>query len=252
MAVWAAICACNCFAGAGDSVNVFGVVEVLSKSTNTIVSVPWVKLGVGDDQPIRVCDLVLTNNLSLGDTITVYPVDRRYEAQPFTGWVLAEDGWNSMITVTIDSQYVAPSAENASLRRGKAFCLRRQRPMNGTKAVPFYLCGQFTEAASDTVHIDPGTTNAPIYHLLASPAAEDRKLNDYGWKAAYIGDHDTISVPLNNKNGTARLYWFDREAGKWYYWKDTGWTSEKFYDGVISAGTGFWYISRGGEMTVKW
>lgn len=248
----AALTASVGWAGAGDSINVFGIVEVQSKSTNTIVSVPWVHLGEGADRAIQACDLVLTNNLTEGDSLLVYNMDRRYVDQEYTGWALGADGWEPIITVTKDSLAMAPEAENALVKRGKAFWLRRQRPMEGTKAVPFYLCGQYTVNPAESVTIEAGSEEAPAYHLLASPAGVDKCINDYGWQYYNINTNDTITVPLNNVNGTSRLYRYDMEARQWYYTVSSPLGSRKEYNGVINAGTGFWYISRGGRMTVKW
>lgn len=239
-----------CLAGAGDSVNVFGALEVHSKSTNTIVSVPWVNLGPGEERPIRACDLVMTNNLSLGDTILVYNLDKRSIDQQYTGWVLSKTGWESITTVSTDGLSVAPEAELALVNRGKAFWLRRSHPMQGSEAVPFYLCGQYTASAAESVDIDPGSRELPIYHFLASPAGEDKCINDFDWKPYAVNDNDTISVPLNDVKGAFRIYFYDRSVGKWYYKMPN--KNARNYNGIINAGTGFWYISRGGRMTVKW
>lgn len=240
------------YAGAGDSVNVFGILEVSSKSTNTIVSVPWVHLGEGEERSIRACDLVLTNNLTVGDTIMVYNIDRRYVDQEYTGWALGPDGWEPVTTVTQDALATAPEAENSLVKRGKAFWLSRQRPMAGTVAVPFYLCGQYTANPAESVTIEAGTADTPVFHLVASPVAADRCINDYGWKSYSINSNDTITVPLNNQNGATRLYRYSSESNMWYYTESSPLGSRRRFDGVIGAGTGFWYISRGGRMTLKW
>lgn len=253
MAVIAAFCIGVAFAGAGDSVNVFGILEVSSMSTNTIVSVPWVNLGKGEEKSIRACDLVLTNNLTVGDMIFVYNADRRLSNQEYTGWVLGETGWEGLVNVTENKLYNAPDAENSLVKRGKAFWLQRQRPIEGGKAVKFYLCGQYSENAAEPVLIEPGTKEAPAYHLVACPSGEDRAINDFGWKGYNIDVNDTLEVPQNNINGVKTLYKFDHETDRWYYYKTSAWGgSTKKYDGVAKAGTGFWYVSRGGRMTIKW
>lgn len=239
-------------ATAEDSINVFGVLEVHSKATNTIVSVPWVQLGYATNDAIRVCDLVLTNNLSAGDTIVVYDLDTRTENQAYEGWVLSNGGWASIVTVTENEVVDAPKADTARLRRGKAFMLSRRHPIEGGTAVPFYLCGQYTDANADGVEIAAGTMQTPVYHFLAAPYVEDKNLNDIGWNAANIGENDTILLPQNASDGATIIYNFDSSAGKWYYSVKSGRKMVKTYGGTIPAGTGFWYISRGGSMTLAW
>lgn len=240
------------WAGAGDSVNVFGMLEVHSKSTNTIVSVPWVQLGDLSNRPIRACDLVLTNNLSTGDSILVYSLDRRTASQRFVGWTLGANGWESMISVSAESLVLAPDAENTLIRRGKAIWLTRRRPLDdANNAIPFYLCGQYTVNPAEAVKIEPGDEQSPCFHFVACPVAEDRDLNDYGWHPYNIHDRDTIELPLNSANGARERYTYERATNRWYYWSK-GRTKNKVYGGVVRAGTGFWYISRGGRMTIKW
>ena len=54
-----------------SSSNMFGILRVDSTAEETIISVPWIETAAlsGD---IRVCDLVLTSNLTVGDRLLYY------------------------------------------------------------------------------------------------------------------------------------------------------------------------------------
>lgn len=235
-----------------ESINVMGVIEVSSKSTNTIVGVPWVQLGYATNDAIRVCDLVLTNNLTQGDEIKVYNLDARTANQEYNGWRLGASGWESVTMVNANAVNDSPSPEATGVRRGKAFWLTRQNPMEGTKAVPFYLCGQLVFASAESVSIAAGSTGTPVYMLIAPPFTDDYSLDDIAWDRMTIGEQDTISVPLNTDSGAARIYWYDAAKHKWYYTSTVNRRKVAVYDSKIKAGTGFWYISRGGEGKIKW
>lgn len=222
--------------------NVCGLLKITSDLTNTIIGVPWVEVGTGAD--IKVAKLVKTDNLSEGDTLYYYK-DGTWNA-----WSLGAQGWQPNTTVTVDGKTVAAPQDAQGIARGQALILERK---DVTK--PFYLYGQFTTAAAAAQSIVAGSATAPGYTLLASPKVEAFDFNASG-KITNPGADDEIIIPNNGGESTILTL----QDGKWgTRVKNTvkrfgktvttyTWTEAE----PIAAGTGFWYVSKGGAPTINW
>lgn len=223
--------------------NVCGLLKITSDLNNTIIGVPWVEVGTGAD--IKVAKLVKTDNLSEGDTLYYYK-DGTWNA-----WSLGAQGWQPNTTVKVDGATVAAPQEAQGIARGQALILERQ---DLTK--PFYLYGQFTTAAAAAQTITAGSATAPTYTLLASPKVEGFNFNATG-KIANPGTDDEIIIPKNNGENTILTL----QDGKWgtrvkktttrFGKTVTSYTWTEATD-PIAAGTGFWYVSKGGTPTINW
>ncbi len=225
-----------------ESENALGVLACAPSAKTVIVAVPWVGADGGDitvAQLFRACDLVD------GDQVKCYNPD----AQQYEMWTWsATEGWVANNTVATSGTFTsAPAATVRTLARGAAVWLTRSGA-----AAPFYLCGAFKADAATTA-IAAGTAAAPVWNLVAPPTLTSFDLNQI---ATGVADGDRILVPMG---ATRREYSF--KNGVWGYPK----TSTKTIGGEtvltttrcttetdIPAGTGFWYISAGGEPTIEW
>ena len=246
----ASVCAEPC---AVETSNALGVQRVLSASTNTIVAVPWTAFSTNVDAAVRVVDLVRTQGLSDGDLLHV-PTD----GDAYVSWRLEERTWQPLLSVSRAGVAEGRSADAVVLPRGRAFWLVRQRPRDEKgEIVPFYLAGQCA-SASMRPEIRAGTPTAPVYHMLANPLDRAVGINELDWTGA--GAADTIVVPSGSASGVDLI--LTCADGTWGYWD-----SQKVWDPrrnkykiqqsyvtalSIPAGTGFWYVSRGGTPAPEW
>lgn len=223
--------------------NVCGLLKITSDLKNTIIGVPWVEVGTGAD--VKVAKLVKTDNLAEGDMLYYY------QNGTWNAWTLGAQGWGPNTTVKVDGITVADPQEVQGVARGKALILERK----GDVTKPFYLYGQFTSDAAAAQTITAGTASAPSYTLLASPKVEAFDFNAEG-KIVNPGVNDQIIIPKNGGDNTILTL----QDGKWGYRKAT--TAKKFGKTVttytwtqadaLAAGTGFWYVSKGGTPTFNW
>lgn len=223
--------------------NVCGLLKITSDLNNTIIGVPWVEVGTGAD--VKVAKLVKTDNLTPGDMLYYY------QNGTWNAWTFGAQGWERNTTVKVDGITVAAPQEAQGVARGKALILERK----GDVTKPFYLYGQFTSDAAAAQTITAGTASAPSYTLLASPKVEAFDFNAEG-KIVNPGVNDQIIIPKNGGDNTILTL----QDGKWGYRKAT--TAKKFGKTVttytwtqadaLAAGTGFWYVSKGGTPTFNW
>lgn len=226
-----------------ESSNTFGILRVDSSAAQTIVSIPWEAAGGGS---IKVKDVVKTANLTIGDKLYYY--DTTEQTPSYKMWALTENGWVGATSVMgqNDAVITASAGEDQTLTRGGAIILVRQNPTTGTPAVanPFYLYGQYTNAASSTTCVAGG------YTLLAPPSTDETDLNTKTW--SNVNGNDNIVLA----NGTL-LHYRNSQWGKLSKTlnESTGVISESLNTGVakIAAGEGAWYISKGSPApSVTW
>ena len=233
-----------------ESANVFGLMAVNSGTTNTIVATPW--MSATGEGSVVVSNIVKTTNLTVGDKL--YVINGNDEDAFYEGWELKSGNyWGSIGKFTLNSngtmsEAVSVDPQYKTIGRGQGVWLVRQNPTSG----PFYLYGQYTNVAATTT-ITAGSENSPVWHLVGNSSATDKSLN-----AAISGTvdaKDTIVVPIGNMPTL-----FTYTNGFWgcaaysnvikggitsrYPYRDT--TS------IVPAGTGFWYVSRGGTPVITW
>lgn len=224
--------------------NVCGLMNVPSGAKVTMIAVPWVTVG-GEADAMKVANLVKTDTLSAGDELYYYDgsvyrcwrlsVDRKW--QPAT--VALKDAQGNPVTIqTPDASYALP--------RGKGLFLVRQ---NVTKEI--WLYGQHSTAPI-SVAVAAGTAGTPAYTMIANPNAEAYDLNTKGVGGA-AGDQILLG------DGGTTLYTRTETAWtrKTDVTKTIGGVARTFKKDttegvVIPAGTGAWYVSKGGSPTIAW
>lgn len=229
--------------------NVCGLMKVPSNAKVTMIAVPWVTVGGGADT-MKVANLVKTDTLRAGDELYYYDGDY-YDGATYFSWKLQDNVWTPAATTKKDARgndvsIQAPDASYA-LPRGKGLFLVRQ---DETKEI--WLYGQHSTAPV-SVAVAAGTAGIPAYTMIANPNAEAYDLNKKGVGGA-AGDQILLG------DGGTTLY--TRTETAWTRKTDVTKTMggvERTFKGVdttegvvIPAGTGAWYVSKGGSPTIDW
>lgn len=223
--------------------NVCGLMNVPSGAKVTMIAVPWVTVG-GEADAMKVANLVKTDTLSAGDELYYY------DGATYFSWKLQGNVWTPAATTKEDAKgnpvtIQAPDASYA-LPRGKGLFLVRQ---DATKEI--WLYGQHSTAPI-SVAVAAGTAGTPAYTMIANPNAEAYDLNAKGVGGAagdqiLLGDGGTTLYTRTETawtrktdvtktiGGVARTFKVDTTEGV-----------------VIPAGTGAWYVSKGGSPTIAW
>ena len=140
-------------------------------------------------------------------------------------------------------------AADAAIARGKAFWFVKA---SYTEPYDLYLYGQDT-TASATSTVVAGTSESPAYSLVASPKTTAADLNSV---VSFFTPNaaDEIRLPRTNLPDLAFTY----QGGQWGTRTNKVEISAGRYKTVwvagctIPAGTGFWYVSKGGSGTITW
>ena len=236
-----------------ETLNVLGVLRVVSAATNTIVSVPWTACSARGDESVCVADLVRTQGLVEGDQLHLPDNTGLYAS-----WRLVDGCWKAQASISRAGLVDGVDAGTATMPRGASFLLVRHRPRDERgQSIPFYLVGQVSESVVRPV-IRAGSPAVPIHHLVSNPLGRAIDVNALDWTGSMV--EDTIVIPSGSASGVDTILTFTQ--GKWGYWD-----SQRVWDPrrnkykiqqtyvtkvEIPAGTGFWYVSRGGSPAPTW
>lgn len=231
-----------------ESSNTFGILKVTipAGQQNTVIAAPWCDAGATGDaeKSIKVKDIVKTANLTNGDKIYVFN-GNEYSAC----FALNNGAWEGAQIVREGKDTIEAPDANLAIQRGQAIALCLAAAPTDPKDI--YLYGQYTTVAAST-QIAAGTAEVPAYTLVApTGTGADVVLN-----AVWVTAQEPSLTPANGDMVFV--------PGKGYapYVNNRGFgaISEKFEDGVfktvftpiaVPAGTGFWYISKGGSGTIN-
>ena len=227
-------------------------IEVASGTKSTIVAVPLVKVGGGN---IPVTELVLTDNLTTGDTML------HWNGSSWDAWIIAKDQngakyWNPTVISEGSKYSTSAPAEGTALARGDAIWVNRANPTvtegEVTRAKPFFIYGQVATVDSSVTlpEIVPGA-----YTMMGNTDLADKKISTLEFTGErQPGDGDKI-VWSNSANGTGVTQYEYKGGNGWGSYKSTVvekngrkvissvWTSVGDAD-VIPAGQGFWYVAK--------
>ncbi len=217
-----------------------GWMRVDSTLPITAVGVPWTD--VSDPLTnVKVADLVKTDNLTAGDNLYVY------NNGTWTFYTLSGGAWVAGTTANSSITATAGDPSEATIARGQALYLERQKP---TTPGYFYVYG------ADGSEITTTTLSGVTKYLVASPKAtafvpQTSAISGATAKARGTAG-DQIVVPL--EGGATRTYTLI--SGKWGYVNGSGVRVKEGDDGYlpIQLGTGFWYMtsSAANSITITW
>lgn len=223
--------------------NVCGLMNVPSDAKVTMIAVPWVTVG-GEADAMKVANLVKTDTLSAGDELYYY------DGSVYRCWKLQGGAWQPT-TVTLkdakgnDLSVQTPDASYA-LPRGKGLFLVRQDAAN-----EIWLYGQHS-TAQVSVDVAAGTAGTPAYTMIANPNAKAYDLNTKGVGGAagdqiLLGDGGTTLYTRTETAWTRKT-----DVTKTINGVDRTFKKDTTDGVVIPAGTGAWYVSKGGSPTIAW
>ena len=227
--------------------NICGLQLVPSTASTTIIAVPWLNVGGGN---VKVCDLVKTDTLTVGDKLFYYNDSHVYEAWEIKN-VSGVNKWDSVTTVGTQGtvSYGIGSADK-TLPRGKALFLYRQNTSS-----PIYLYGQYT-TDSAAITVGAGDSDTEVWTMVANPRATDiADLNTV--VSGTSGANDKILVAKDDGTWEDACTYSDGKWGRLEKDMENPITvgSKTVYPRVrnttipVKAGRGFWYVSKGGTPT---
>lgn len=206
------------------------VIAVNSSLSNTVIAVPGLDLATGGD--LAISNLVKTTNLTPGDRLLAF------DGSNYDSWTLSSDKiWVKPLqkfTLDAGGNAEANNTQDASLVTksvGSGIWLSRQ-----DATVPIYIYAQHTNTLSSTVA-------AKATALLGNPSSTSKAPSVSG-----CANGDQIKVPGVTASGLLKTYTYD--GSLWY-----SYSGLKKVNGLptITAGTGFWYVSKGSAtVTVSW
>lgn len=207
---------------AADSTQ-FGVLKVPSSAKDTIVAVPWLESGTGN-QAVTVSNLVLTAGLQNGDTLKLF------ENGAYTqGWELKNGAWEPGTVTTGDNVKSQSGNDQTTISRGKAIMLTR--PDSG-RANCFYLMGKPSDASGEVTLGSPAEKGTTVFTLVAPPSVSATGVNSLTWTGI---NSRCDALLVQQENGTLATL----------SWNGTGWqTSDRRTDATIPAGIGAWFTTR--------
>ena len=233
------------------SINTLGILRVDSTLEKTIVAVPWVELsGSATEAAVKVADYVKTENLSDGDMLHAYDATTGV----YKNWTLTNNAWSPVATATEGDEIQESLAANAyGLTYGSALWLERQNPTANGVAVPFYLSGQVAAAAATHPFVT-GTADAPVWNLVANGSATALSLGSITGggddDVIYLVNDDDAPTVCYKKNGVwGSDQYVEVRPGR-FSLRFVAATAENSTIPAISAGTGFWYVSKSATAPV--
>lgn len=231
-----------------SSSTTFGVLKIPSRNAQTVVSVPWVAAGSGND--VKVKDFVKTTGMTEGDQLYLYNTTG-VNAGKFTGWVLDNGAWVAAKEVsdgdpdTVDTPADFGSTqvvqnENATIAQGSALVIVRTAE-NITDDI--YIYGQYktdsltnfpvgySTSAKFTTLFAPINLTGSAIHLNDQKNGSSQYLS---WTNAKKGD----KIRLQDANGNVVTYTYTT-GGNWSYSN-----SDKLgLTGTLQPGQGAWYVA---------
>ena len=239
---WCALAATVALGADVTGKNVCGLMNVPSNAEVTMIAVPWVTVG-GSAYAMKVANLVKTDTLSEDDELYYYANGTYYR------WLLKSGVWTPTATTKKDAKgnsvtIEAPDASYA-LPRGTGLFLVRK---DATKEI--WLYGQYS-TAQVSVTVAAGAAATPAYTMIANPNTEAYDLNAKSVGGA-AGDQILLDDAKTLYTRTETAWTQKTDVVKKINGVDRTFKTDTTEGVVIPAGTGAWYVSKGGSPTIAW
>ena len=184
-----------------DGGNTFARLRVDTGSiTNSIIAIPFAGCGESAAE-IYVTNLVMTTNLSAGDTL-MYNTGTAWYA-----WEIQGGAWAPLAAGTKNGVTIA-APQDFKMLCGKACWLIRQSSSN-----PVYLYGQVTNVLRSVEVAGATGGNAYGYTLIAKPSESD-PLDLNTWHPSAANTDDLLIVPEANAMGQ-KTYRYSKTDNAW-------------------------------------
>lgn len=214
-----------------------GSIAVQGNGVNTIVAVAFKELSAADEC-VSVANIVSTEGLDAGDVVSVY------WNGGFESWTLKVDeqgvkGWEkNAVKITLDAngqvaQSVGADATAVRPPVGSGIWLIHKAGGSFT----FHLFGAYLEPSATTAVAGTKT-------LMGNPGLVAKAPTITG-----MSNGDTIQFATGGK--LLNVYTYNAASGEWVYWNSNN-ESDSTLAPEIPAGSGFWYVSKGGAVTFEW
>lgn len=206
-------------------------IEVNSTEAQTIIAVPLVEVGTGDAIPVT--DIVLTTNLTNGDTIL------HKNGDSWDAWVVDNGAWKPLAITEGMSTKWTKGAADVTLDCGDAIWVNRQ-----STSKPFYIYGQVP--ASMTKPEIP--TASGVMKLMGNTQLKDAKIAEIisgspkaGDKVVWANSANALKTTELQYNGTT---WGMYVATPTTVGSRTVLINVWKTDIPVPAGQGFWYVAK--------
>ena len=213
-----------------------GSIAVQGSGVNTIVAVSFKELSTADEN-VSVANIVSTENLDEGDVVSVY------WNGGFESWTLAENGgvkiWEKnekKISLDANGQVMQSAGADATEVRppvGSGIWLIHRAGDSFT----FHLFGAYLAP-------EPTTAAANAKTLMGNPGLVAKAPTITG-----MSNGDTIQFATGGK--LLNVYTYNAASGEWGFWNSNN-EPDSTLAPEIPAGSGFWYVSKGGAVTFEW
>ena len=222
--------------------NVCGLMNVPSDAKVTMIAVPWVTVG-GSADAMKVANLVKTDTLSENDELYYYANGTYYR------WLLTSGVWTPTATTKEDAKgnsvTIEAPVDSYTLPRGTGLFL----VLSNTKK-EIWLYGQYSTAPV-SVAVAAGTAGAPAYTMIANPNTEAYDLNTKGVGGA-AGDQILLDDAKTLYTRTETAWTRKTDVKMTIKGVERTFKTDTADKVVIPAGTGAWYVSKGGSPTIAW
>ena len=213
-----------------------GSIAVQGSGVNTIVAVAFKELSAADEC-VSVANIVSTEGLDEGDVVSVY------WNGGFESWTLKVEGgvkvWekNAMkISLDAGGQVAQSAGADATEVRppvGGGIWLIHKAGGSFT----FHLFGAYLAPSATTAVAGTKT-------LMGNPGLVAKAPTITG-----MSNGDTIQLATGGK--LLDVYTYNAASGKWGFWNSNN-EPDSTPAPEIPAGSGFWYVSKGGAVTFEW
>ena len=214
-----------------------GSVAVQGSGVNTIVAVAFKELSAKDES-VSVANIVSTEGLDAGDKVCVY------WNGGFESWTLTVDaqgvkGWAKnakKFSVGSDGNVTESSGAEASEVRplvGSGIWLRHEAGGSFT----FHLFGAYLVPSATTAAANAKT-------LMGNPCLTAKTPTITG-----MSNGDTIQFATGGN--LLNVYTYNGTTKQWDFWNSNN-EPDSTPAPEIPAGSGFWYVSKGGAVTFDW
>lgn len=241
-----------------ESSNTFGVLKLMSNDKETIISVPWLKVGASSEATgIPANELVLTSNLKAGDKLFAYDTtDKKYYT-----WTLENGSWSTTATTIGQDGAVTKDPVNVTLLRGVGLILDRCGSgwtPETLAETPIYLYGQYAAlTAGSATSTVARSADKMVTTIIAPPTTAEVNLNDVTVDNGMAGDMIEIALGTTYKLLLKKnvLTWCVKKVDGEGVNSRTYWDVDSNNPPTIPAGKGaLYHANKGtaGEVTITW